>query len=297
MEALIQVRRGTAAQWLAANPVLASGEPGLETDTGKGKYGDGVKIWTLLPYSWAGADAAALKVDIYDEGISKQDDADRINFVGPGVTVTGAAGVATVTIPGTSGSGTTIPPGTIARWGGSSTPPAGWYKCDGLVHSDLIPIVGTNYGPAGATPTLNFVPDDMESSTISTVVQSVSAGWACDAAIYSRSHGIASWTLQFHRTGANISQGVNHTDIQVATLKGIAYTGVRAIGGSCINCLHCFNVTASGTLNLTCGFNSSGASPTTGNINTGDVFNMAATFPNQVINTGDMPVYWIIKAP
>lgn len=47
----IQVRRDTAANWTASNPVLAVGEPGLETDTGKVKYGDGVRNWATLPYS------------------------------------------------------------------------------------------------------------------------------------------------------------------------------------------------------------------------------------------------------
>ena len=37
----IQVRRGTASQWTSANPTLASGEWGFETDTGKVKIGDG----------------------------------------------------------------------------------------------------------------------------------------------------------------------------------------------------------------------------------------------------------------
>lgn len=44
------MRRGTAAQWTAANPVLASGEPGFETDTGKTKIGNGTAAWTALPY-------------------------------------------------------------------------------------------------------------------------------------------------------------------------------------------------------------------------------------------------------
>jgi hypothetical protein len=52
MEAQIQVRRSTAAQWTSANPILASGEPGLETDTRKGKYGDGATRWVSLGYSW-----------------------------------------------------------------------------------------------------------------------------------------------------------------------------------------------------------------------------------------------------
>jgi len=45
-----QIRRDTAANWTTANPVLASGEMGLETDTGKFKFGDGSLQWSALPY-------------------------------------------------------------------------------------------------------------------------------------------------------------------------------------------------------------------------------------------------------
>lgn len=47
----IQVRRDTAANWTATNPVLAAGEAGLETDTGKVKYGNGSQNWSNLPYN------------------------------------------------------------------------------------------------------------------------------------------------------------------------------------------------------------------------------------------------------
>lgn len=47
----IQLRRGTASEWTTNNPILAQGEMGLETDTGKFKVGDGVKSWTALSYS------------------------------------------------------------------------------------------------------------------------------------------------------------------------------------------------------------------------------------------------------
>jgi sarcosine oxidase gamma subunit len=47
---LIQPRRGTAAQWTSANPVLEVGELGFETDTGKEKRGDGTSDWTELEY-------------------------------------------------------------------------------------------------------------------------------------------------------------------------------------------------------------------------------------------------------
>jgi len=48
--ALIQVRRGTAAQWTTANPVLESGEIGFVTDTNKFKIGDGVTVWEALQF-------------------------------------------------------------------------------------------------------------------------------------------------------------------------------------------------------------------------------------------------------
>lgn len=43
-------RRGTAAQWSSADPTLAEGEIGFETDTNKFKIGDGVNIWSNLSY-------------------------------------------------------------------------------------------------------------------------------------------------------------------------------------------------------------------------------------------------------
>jgi hypothetical protein len=46
----IQIRRGTAAQWTSTNPTLASGELGLETDTGYLKAGNGISAWTALAY-------------------------------------------------------------------------------------------------------------------------------------------------------------------------------------------------------------------------------------------------------
>jgi hypothetical protein len=46
----IQVRRGTAAQWTSANPTLAAGEFGYETDTNKLKCGNGTSAWNSLAY-------------------------------------------------------------------------------------------------------------------------------------------------------------------------------------------------------------------------------------------------------
>jgi len=47
----IQLRRDTTANWALANPVLALAEPGLNTDNGLIKYGDGVTAWNGLSYA------------------------------------------------------------------------------------------------------------------------------------------------------------------------------------------------------------------------------------------------------
>ena len=46
--------RGTAAAWTSNNTVLLDGEWGLETDTNKAKFGDGVTAWNSLPYFGGG---------------------------------------------------------------------------------------------------------------------------------------------------------------------------------------------------------------------------------------------------
>jgi hypothetical protein len=46
----IQVRRGTTAEWTAANPVLAIGEPGFDTDLKRLKFGNGTSTWAQLNF-------------------------------------------------------------------------------------------------------------------------------------------------------------------------------------------------------------------------------------------------------
>ena len=50
MPVQLQFRRDTAAAWTAANPTLAAGELGLETDTSYYKIGNGSTAWTSLAY-------------------------------------------------------------------------------------------------------------------------------------------------------------------------------------------------------------------------------------------------------
>jgi len=67
----IQLRRGTAAEWIAADPVLLAGEVGYETDTNKFKFGDGTSLWSELDYAKADPVDGMLKAtyDTDDDGI------------------------------------------------------------------------------------------------------------------------------------------------------------------------------------------------------------------------------------
>lgn len=53
--ARITMRKDTAANWTAANPILSDAEFAKETDTGKIKIGNGVTAWNSLPYFTSGA--------------------------------------------------------------------------------------------------------------------------------------------------------------------------------------------------------------------------------------------------
>ena len=50
MATRMQQRRGTATQWTTADPILAPGEIGFESDTNQFKIGDGINHWSDLSY-------------------------------------------------------------------------------------------------------------------------------------------------------------------------------------------------------------------------------------------------------
>jgi len=55
MTTRIKLRRDTAANWTTTDPILAVGEPGLESDTSRIKYGDGETAWSQLAYGNSGS--------------------------------------------------------------------------------------------------------------------------------------------------------------------------------------------------------------------------------------------------
>lgn len=85
MASLIQIRRGTLAQWQAANPVLSNGEITFVTDENKIKIGDGTSTWSSLPYLEAAIDPDSIVL-----GQDTTGDYVEIVSSGDGISVTGS---------------------------------------------------------------------------------------------------------------------------------------------------------------------------------------------------------------
>ena len=47
---IIKIRRGTTTQWNTSTKILQAGELGLDTTLNKVKTGNGVGLWSTLPY-------------------------------------------------------------------------------------------------------------------------------------------------------------------------------------------------------------------------------------------------------
>ena len=92
----LQFRGDTAANWTAANPILASREMGIETDTHLFKIGDGSTNWNSLAYGGVQGPAGS---------VTNQNGTATLNFgAAPGTNTT------TVNVTGQSGivSGSTV---------------------------------------------------------------------------------------------------------------------------------------------------------------------------------------------
>lgn len=134
----IQLRRGTAAEWSAANPVLAVGEPGVESDTGRQKLGDGVTAWNSRPY--------ASKGDKGDQGAPGiADDASVAQQVTNG-TATKAALSATYAPAFPASTITYNADGTVATVTDNGITTTYTYNADGTVATDTRNGVTRNYG-------------------------------------------------------------------------------------------------------------------------------------------------------
>lgn len=50
VKAIIQLRRAKESEWIQKNPILRLGEPAYSTDVNKLKIGDGINLWSKIPY-------------------------------------------------------------------------------------------------------------------------------------------------------------------------------------------------------------------------------------------------------
>lgn len=118
----LQIRRDSLANWVSNNPVLASGEMGINLDTYQYKLGDGVKTWIQLPYA---------------------------GIAGP----TGAPGASVSTATGTTGAtGSIGPTGLTGPTGISSTGTTGSVRVGFTGFTGLTGLSAT--GQTGATGTI-----------------------------------------------------------------------------------------------------------------------------------------------
>lgn len=148
-------RRGTAAEWASANPVLASGEIGFDTTNHIMKIGDGVSTWsTLNPYVGpAGPQGVAGPVGpTGPQGATGPQGS--TGATGP----QGATGAQGATGPqGVPGSASASPSGVVTPYAGAAAP-TGWLLCDGALvsrstYAALFTAIGTAYGAGDGSTT------------------------------------------------------------------------------------------------------------------------------------------------
>ncbi len=78
----IQLRRGTSSQWDTANPTLAAGEIGIETDTNTFKFGDGTTAWNDLSYALSDTvdDYIPLSLKGANNGVAELDGSGKVPY-------------------------------------------------------------------------------------------------------------------------------------------------------------------------------------------------------------------------
>ena len=96
----IKLRRGTAAEWTTANPILAAGEMGIETDTRKFKFGDGTTPWNTLAYASAEGGGGTGDVTAAGDNRFTGDNTftGKVNIAGSALTVDGLANINQATV-------------------------------------------------------------------------------------------------------------------------------------------------------------------------------------------------------
>ena len=234
MAVKIQLRRDTAANWTAANTVLALGEPGVETDTLKLKVGDGITAWTSLAYSisYNFNDLNSKPTTLAGYGIT---DALTLTDLSVGTEGT-AAGDGAIAYDNTTGTFTYTPPDTstfltsVAYADLTSTPTtlAGYGITDAVASSAISTFGGTLVDDADATAARTTLGLGSAATTDATDYATSAQGLLADSALQSGAvisvgnitttgylRGPATFTIDPAAHGDNTGKVVIAGDLQV----------------------------------------------------------------------------------
>jgi uncharacterized protein YjbI with pentapeptide repeats len=137
MPVQIQLRRGTAAEWASADPILAEGEVGADLTSGRFKIGDGSTHWSSIPFA-IGTDGNGI---LYGTAAPTTEGVDGDFYIrtttnylyGPKAGGVWPSGTSLVGPAGSAG----VPVGGIIMWSGTiaAIPTPTWQLCDGTHNS------------------------------------------------------------------------------------------------------------------------------------------------------------------
>ena len=279
MAVQIQLRRGTASAWTAANPTLAIGEFAVETDTDKYKIGDGSTAWTSLGYSSLPSNAIASTGGTFT-GTVTFDGASPIVFEGATadahettITITDPTADRTITIPNETGTVVTTAGGTFT---GAVTIP------DLTVTGTTTTVSSTNTVVADSLFELN---NGASSNTndLGIVMERGSTG---DNAIIAWDESADKFTM-----GTTTATGASTGDLSitagtvVANVEG-AVTGNASTATALATARTIGGVSFDGTANITLpGVNASGTQDTSGNATTATTAGTVTTAAQSAITS------------
>jgi len=220
----IQQRRGTAAAWTAADPVLLSGEQGWETDTLRMKIGDGLTHWTVLPYhptistsEWIQQVLSGL---LYISATQFQTSGDQSALfpVGIRVKATVTAGTIYGSVSAVSASGLPVVTTVTVSWDSGSLD-------NGLsvVYTGIFSPVNTSVPPSFFTLTGMVIPYAGDVAPI---------GWLL---CYGQEISRTTYATLFAICGTKFGGGDGSTTFNLPDLRGRGIVGPDDMGGSAAN--------------------------------------------------------------